>query len=149
MENKILNFDIKINSENANILLGIVNELQQMINYIKENIFIKKKEEEIYLEEKSQNAEDSFSLLNEDDKNEKTLKKDNKIKLGEKRKKSLTTEEKAHIYSEKEKENKKDFQRHFIEIINRIKNLMIKINKEYTNQLNQSKISIIYISNII
>ena len=143
MENKILNFDIKINSENDNILLGIVNELQQMINYINENIFIKKKEEEIYLEEKSQNAEDSFFLLNEDDKNEKTLKKENKIKLGEKRKKSLTTEKKAHIYSEKEKENKKDFQRHFIEIINRIKNLMIKINKEYTNQLNQSKISII------
>ena len=78
----MFNFDPKINSENNNILFEVVNDLQQIINYINENIIIKKKVEEINLEEKIEDEENIFSDFNGDDKKEKKLKKENKIKLG-------------------------------------------------------------------
>ena len=141
----MFNFDPKINSENNDILLEVVNDLQQIINYINENIIIKKKVEEINLEEKIEDEENIFSDFNGDDKKEKKLKKENKINLGKKRKKSISSKEKIYTYNEREKVNIKDFQKHFIEIITRIKDLIIKINnnKEYINKLNQSKISTI------
>ena len=133
----MFNFDTKINSENNNILLEVVNDLQQIINYINENIIIKKKVEEINLEEKIEDEEIIFSDFNGDDKKEKKLKKENKIKLGKKRKKSISSKEKCNTYKEKEKVNIEDFQEHFIEIITRIKDLIIKINnKEYINKIN-------------
>ena len=80
------NLENKINSINKNNLGDdIINDLQQIINYINENILMKQKEndDEINLDgEDSQNEEIEF-LEN---------KKETKIKLGKKRKKDNLSE---------------------------------------------------------
>ena len=84
--NKMDNLENKINSINKNLLGDdIINDLQQIINYINENILMKQKEndDEINLDgEDSQNEEIEF-LEN---------KKETKIKLGKKRKKDNLSE---------------------------------------------------------
>ena len=42
MEENIFNLNNKIYSNNNNILFGIINDLQQIINYNKDNIIIKR-----------------------------------------------------------------------------------------------------------
>ena len=80
----MFNFDPKINSQNNDLLLEIVNDSQHNINYINENIIIKRKEK-INLDVKIQNEKNIFSDFNENDEKEKTFKKENEIKLGKKR----------------------------------------------------------------
>ena len=41
MEKNIFNLNDKINSNNNNILLEIINDLQQLLNYSKDNLIIK------------------------------------------------------------------------------------------------------------
>ena len=106
----MLNFDPKINSQNNDLLLEIVNNSQNNINYINENIIIKKKEK-INLDEKIQNEKNIFSDFNENDENEKIFKKENEIKLG--KKETITCKEKSNAYNEKEKINNKDFSKTF------------------------------------
>ena len=82
----------RISSINKDLLLEIVNELQQVINYVKENIFIKSKESNCTInlnEEESRKKEDNdFYFFNINDIYTKAKKKKFKIKLGEKRKES-------------------------------------------------------------
>ena len=71
------NLETKIDSNNKNLLGDdIINDLQQIINYINENILINHKENdnEIILEEDAQNEVSEFS----------ENKKEMKIKLGKK-----------------------------------------------------------------
>ena len=96
------NLEKKLNSINKNFLGNdIINDLQQIINYINENILMKQKEkdDEIKLdEENAQNKESEFS--------ENT--KETKIKLGKKRKKDNLSEKNKEKLNERKVDNLKE-----------------------------------------
>ena len=121
------NLETKINSIDKNCLGDdIVNDLQQIINYINENILIKKKEndDEINLdEEDAQNEENEFS----------ENKKEMKVKLGKKRKKDKLSEKNKEKLNEAKVDKLKEYQNHVIEIIKLIKNIVIKMNNNLIN----------------
>ena len=97
------NLETKIDSNNKNNLGDdIINDLQQIINYINENILMKQKEndDEINLDgEDSQNEEIEF-LEN---------KKETKIKLGKKRKKDNLSEKNKEKLNERKVDKLKEY----------------------------------------
>ena len=108
---------MKINSINKNFLGDyIINDFQQIINYINENILMKHKEkndDEINLdEEDNQNKEIEF-LEN---------KKETKMKLGKKRKKDKLSEKNKEKLNEAKKDKLKEYQNYGIEVIKLINN---------------------------
>ena len=121
------NLEMKINSINKNNLDDdIINDLQQIINYINANILMKKKEndDEINLdEEDAQNKEIEFS----------ENKKETKIKIGKKRKKDNTSEKNKEKLNEGKVGKLKEYQSHGIEIIKLINNIITKMNNNLIN----------------
>ena len=116
------NLENKLNSNNNNLLGDdIVYDLQQIINYINENILMKQKEnnDEISLdEENGQIKEIEFS----------ENKKETKIKLSKKRKKGNTSGKNKEKLNEAKIDKLKEYRNHGIEIIKLINNIIIKIN---------------------
>ena len=135
-----------INSDNHDLLNEILDYLQQIIKYTKDNLINREKNDEINLEEENQNDDIELSC----DKNE--IK--DKIKLGEKI-------NRAENFCEKEDEenesnqiknnirfllNKKgsqlkeiNYHKYIIEIIKKIEDIIIKINKNIINNNNNLK----------
>ena len=123
------NLETKIISTNKNLLgENIINDLQQIINYINENILMKHKEkndDEINLEEKdAQNKEIEFS--------------ETRIKLGKKRKKDKLSEKNKEKLNEAKIDKLKEYQSQGIEIIKLINNIITKIRKN-NNLINDNK----------
>ena len=139
------NLEMKINSINKNFLGDyIINNLQQIINYINENILIKQKEndDEINLNEKdAQNKEIEFS----------ENKKEKKIKIGKKRKKDNTSEKNKEKLNEAKVDKLKEYQNHGLEIIKLINNIIIKINmnNNFINANKKNNNHIFYLNDII
>ena len=153
MEKDIFNFNSQSNNNN-DLLLEIAIDLNEIINYINDNILKMKKinYNEINLQEESKNEKYDWDIDNND-------KPKIKIKLGKKRKKSELLNEnedlkdkeyneeneigndKEEINKNKKKKklkirNKKNLKKYFVKIIGRIKNIIIKINELKNNNNN-------------
>ena len=146
MDKDVFHFSNQSSDNNDDLLLEIANDLNKIINYINDNVLKIKKNNynEINLQEESKNEKYELGIDNND-------KKEIKIKLGKKRKKpELLNEneglkdkefkEKYEIGNNKEEinknnkkkklkiRNKKNLKKYFVKIIERIKNIIIKIN---------------------
>ena len=104
------NLEMKINSINKNNLGDdIINDLQQIINYINKNILMRQKEndDEINLdEEDAQNKEIEFSENKKETKIKKKKKKKGKnIKKKKKKEKKKKKKERRIIHQKKIKKN--------------------------------------------
>ena len=162
MKKDIFNFNNQ-NSDNDNndLLLEIASDLNEIINYINDNILKMKKNKcnEINLQEEENRNEKYEWIIDNNDK------KEIKIKLGKKRKKSELLNEnedlknkefneeyeignnKEEINKNKKKKkvkirNKRNLKKSFFKIIGRIKNIIAKINdiKKNNNTLNNQEI---------
>ena len=159
MNNDALNSQNKSNQDN-NALFSIVNELQQILDYANKNLIKKQKEknEEINLDEENleeDEIEEKFSVYNRGGLGEKAQKKETGL-LGKKRKKSeiineIENEEENKINNKvgrksntrKCKENSdiqnkmkklkskiKNYEKKGIEVVKKLKQVIIKIHKK-------------------
>ena len=160
MKNDITDIINKIYSNNNDSFIKIINSLQQIIDDTQE-VFIKQKENnneinnEIDLDEEKRNKDfDSNYLdINKDKKTE------TEIKLGEKRKKQLISDENLYDKDDainediknKEIKNKSEVsncKRCIIEMIKRIKTIIVKMNSIINEKNNNKEIIINLISTL-
>ena len=156
MKNDITDIINKIYSNNNDSFIEIINSLQQIIDDTQE-VFIKQKENnnEIDLDEEKRNKDfDSNYLdINTDKKTE------TEIKLGEKRKKQLISDENLYDKDDainediknKEIKNKSEvsnYKRCIIEMIKRIKTIIVKMNSIINEKNNNKEIIINLISTL-
>ena len=144
MDKDVFHFSNQSSDNNDDLLLEIANDLNKIINYINDNVLKIKKNNynEINLQEESKNEKYELGIDNND-------KPEIKIKLGKKRKKpellneneSLKDKEfkekyeignnKEEINKKKKKlkiRNKKNLKKSLVNIIGKIKNIIVKIN---------------------